>query len=281
MRFRPVAIIAAIAASLVSTASVSAGPQSFNQPKHYYLALGDSLAFGYQQAKFNAEAAAGSVDAATFDTGYVDDFAAKLRAVKHPTRTVNFGCPGETTASYFSACAWNAALGLPLHNAYSGSQEAAALAFIGAHRNQVSPITLDLGANDTTPCLLSPDPACVPNALARVGANLDRALGELRGAAPNAEIIVMAYYDPFAAVAPQSLAITGGLNQAIRTAAAAHGVRVADAFTPVNLAQPQPATLCALTLFCTALHDIHASDAGYAVIAEQFWAVSGYGRSGE
>src|SRR6184192_3863539 len=80
MRFRPIAIMAAIAASLVSSASVSAGPASFNQPKHYYLALGDSLAFGYQQAKFNAEAAAGGVDATTFNTGYVDDFGAKLRA---------------------------------------------------------------------------------------------------------------------------------------------------------------------------------------------------------
>ena len=280
MRFRPIAIMAAIAASFVSSASVSAGPESFNQPKHYYLALGDSLAFGYQQAKFNAEAAAGGVDATTFNTGYVDDFGAKLRAVKHPTRTVNFGCPGETTASYFSACAWHAVGGLPLHDTYSGSQESAALAFIGDHRNQVSPITLDLGANDTTPCLSSLDPACVANALARVGANLDRALGELRAAAPNAEIIVMTYYDPYAAVAPQSLAITHALNNAIRTAAAAHGVRVADAFTPINLGQPQPATLCALTLVCTALHDIHASDAGYAVIAQQFWAASDYSRLG-
>ena len=103
------------------------------------------------------------------------------------------------------------------------------------------------------------------------------ALGELRAAAPSAEIIVMTYYDPYAAVAPQSLAITHALNNAITTAAAAHGVRVADAFSPINLAQPQPATLCALTLVCTALHDIHASDAGYAVIAQQFWAASDYG----
>src|SRR5438046_7208932 len=156
MRFRPIAIIAAIAASLVSSASVSAGPESFNQPKHYYLALGDSLAFGYQQAKFNAEAAAGGVDATTFNTGYVDDFGAKLRAVKHPTRTVNFGCPGETTASYFSACAWHAVGGLPLHDTYAGAQESAALAFIGDHRNRVRTITIDLGAHVTPQYLTRP-----------------------------------------------------------------------------------------------------------------------------
>jgi hypothetical protein len=53
---------------------------------------------------------------------------------------------------------------------------------------------------------------------------------------------------------------------------------LADAFTPFNLASAEPATLCALTLFCTSLNDIHASDDGYLVIAQQFWSASGYGR---
>jgi len=277
MRLRPVATIAATVGLLLGTTSASASSEHFNPPKHYYLALGDSLAYGYQYAKFLAEFP--NIDATSFDTGYVDDLAARLRTVRPGIQTVNYGCPGETTASYFTGCAYQATF--PLHVGYSGSQAAAALAFLRAHRGQVSPITLDNGANDTTPCLQSPDPNCIPTALSQVAANLDRALGELRAAAPNAEIIVMAYYDPYAAVAPQSIAITGALNHAITIAAAAHGARVADAFTPINLAQPQPATLCALTLFCTALHDVHASNAGYAVIAQQFWAASGYSRLGD
>src|SRR2546426_273360 len=187
MRLHPVATIAATVGLLLGTTSASASSEHFNPPKHYYLALGDSLAYGYQYAKFLAEFP--NIDATSFDTGYVDDLAARLRTVRPGIQTVNYGCPAET--------------------------------------------------------------------------------------------MVMAYYDPYAAVAPQSIAITGALNHAITIAAAAHGARVADAFTPINLAQPQPATLCALTLFCTALHDVHASDAGYAVIAQQFWAASGYSRLGD
>jgi lysophospholipase L1-like esterase len=274
MRKRLVALVVALVALVFGTTAVAASSNENDSPGHYYLALGDSLAYGFQQAKFNAEVAAGHVDAATFNTGYVDDFAAKLRTVQDRISTVNLGCPGETTVSYFVGCAWHAS-GLPLHHTYSGSQEAAALAFLERHRHQVGLITLDNGANDTTPCLGSPDPACFPNALAQVATNLNRALAELRHAAPHAQIIVMQYYDPFALVAPSSVAITQVLNQEIATAAAANGAKVADAFTPFNVAPPQPATLCALTLFCTALHDIHASDAGYAVIAQQFWLASG------
>jgi hypothetical protein len=57
--------------------------------------------------------------------------------------------------------------------------------------------------------------------------------------------------------------------------AAAQRVRVADVATPFN-AGPQPATICQLTLVCTPLQDSHPSDAGYQVIAQQFWAASGY-----
>jgi lysophospholipase L1-like esterase len=279
MRFRPLAIVGAFAALLAGTLSVSASSEQNNAPKHYYLALGDSLAYGYQDAKFKAEAAAGDIDAATFP-GYAGDFAGMLREVRENVRLVNYGCPGETTASYFVGCAFSAVGHFPLHNAYSGSQEAAALAFLRAHRGQVSPITLDNGANDVTPCLQSPDPNCFANALAAVGANLNTALAHLRAAAPHAEIIVMQYYDPFAAAAPATLGTTEALNHVIGLAAAAHGALLADAFTPFNLAQPQPATLCSLTFFC-ASGDIHATDLGYRVIARQFWTASGFGREDE
>jgi lysophospholipase L1-like esterase len=279
MRFRPIAIIAAVAALVVGTTSVSASSEQFNPPKQYYLALGDSLAYGYQQAKFLSEAATGHIDPATFP-GYVGDFAAMLQGVRPEIQSVNYGCPGETTLSYFAGCAFSAVEGFPLHNAYSGPQEVAALDFLKAHRGQVSPITLDNGANDVTPCLSSPDPSCFSTHIAAVGVNLDRALGELRAAAPDAEIIVMEYYDPFAFANPSTIGISELLNRAIANAAAAHGARLADALTPFNLTPPQPATLCALGPFCP-LSDIHPNDAGYAVIAHQFWVASDYSRLGD
>lgn len=279
MRFRPIAIIVAVVGLLGGTISVGASSERFNPPKDYYLALGDSLAYGFQEAKFLSELP--NVDASTFNTGYVDDFGAMLRTVDPAVQTVNLGCPGETTASYFTACQFSAVGHFPLHDPYGGSQEAAALAFLHAHPGQVSPITLDNGANDVTPCNSLPDPTiCFLTSIAAVGANLDKALGELRAAAPNAEIIVMEYYDPFAFGQPSSIAITTLLNQAIATAAARHGARLADALTPFNLTPPEPATLCGLGPFCP-LTDVHPNDTGYGVIAQQFWAASGYSRLGD
>jgi lysophospholipase L1-like esterase len=280
MRLRAIAIIVAVVGLFGGTISVGASSEHFNPPKHYYLALGDSLAYGYQQAKFVGEAITGHIDPATFP-GYAGVFASDLRAVRPEIQTVNYGCPGETTASYFTACQFSAVGHFPLHDPYGGSQEAAALAFLHAHPGQVSPITLDNGANDVTPCNSLPDPTiCFLTSIAAVGANLDKALGGLRAVAPNAEIIVMEYYDPFAFGQPSSIAITTLLNQAIATAAVRHGARLADALTPFNLTPPEPATLCGLGPFCP-LSDVHPNDTGYGVIAQQFWAASGYSRLGD
>ena len=278
MRLRFLGIVVPIVGLIVSTTTASASSEQFNPPKHYYLALGDSLAYGYQHAKFVAEALSGHIDPSTFP-GYAGDFEVSLQGVRPNTQEVNYGCPGETTASYFQACAFSAAGHFPLHNEYTGSQEAAALAFLKAHAGQVSPITLDNGANDVTPCLALADPrACFATAIAGVGVNLDVALAHLRAAAPNAEIIVMQYYDPYALAVPSSLAVTQGLNAAIAAAAAKHRARLTDAFTPINISPPAGQNLCTLTLACQTPFDEHASDAGYALIAQQFWAASGYSR---
>ena len=42
-----------------------------------------------------------------------------------------------------------------------------------------------------------------------------------------------------------------------------------------DLAKREPQTLCRLTLFCSD-GDIHASNAGYQVIGDLMWDVSGY-----
>jgi hypothetical protein len=88
----------------------------------------------------------------------------------------------------------------------------------------------------------------------------------------------MEYYNPFAVIDPATNVGAQSLNAVLASDAVAVRGRLADAFTPFNLASVEPATLCALTLFCTSLNDIHASDDGYLVIAQQFWSASGYGR---
>ncbi len=47
-----------------------------------YLALGDSLAYGMQVGKLKQQIAAGHVSATTFNTGYVDVLAGRLRALR-------------------------------------------------------------------------------------------------------------------------------------------------------------------------------------------------------
>jgi lysophospholipase L1-like esterase len=56
-------------------------------PRGYYLALGDSMAYGIQPTKVKPGARPGD-----FDTGYVDVFAARLRKLTPGLRVVNYGC---------------------------------------------------------------------------------------------------------------------------------------------------------------------------------------------
>src|SRR5207245_1005403 len=164
--------------------------------------------------------------------------------------------------------------GFALHSSYSGSQLDAALGFLHAHPGEVSPITIDLGVNDLNICS---DPTCVVAQIHVVAVNMAGILSALRNAAPSAEIIVMQYYNPYGD--PIRNSVAQALNAALASDATAIRGWLADAFTPFNsLALPQPQTLCALTLFCPPPGDTHASDAGYLVIAEQFWAASGYSR---
>ena len=60
-----------------------------------YLALGDSLAYGYHAAQFAKEYPA--VNPANYNKGYVDFFGAKVKETNPKVTTINDGCPGETS----------------------------------------------------------------------------------------------------------------------------------------------------------------------------------------
>jgi lysophospholipase L1-like esterase len=254
----------------------------FNPPKQYYLALGDSLAFGMQQVKFNANLP--SVPPSVFNTGYVDDFSLRLRGIRPHIQTINFGCPGEATITFINGGCPYTSVGFSLHNSYSGSQLSAALAFLQEHPGRVSPITINVGVNDLRPLLsicgsdLSCYEANAPAILAVTRANLDHILGSIRSVAPNAEIITFTNYDIASVlIDPRSARLAEAFNDVVSDTARSHSVRVADVFSAFN-GGPQPATICSLTFACTPLQDTHPTDAGYATIASQIWAVSDYDR---
>ena len=174
--------LAALALTLAAATAASASPPPrLAPPKSYYLALGDSIAYGFQTSK-----ALAGLPPDAFNTGYADLFAAQLRQLRPRIATVNYSCPGESTTSFRQPCIWKTS-GHALHNDYPGSQLDAALVFLAAHRGQVSPITLSLNGNDINEFLQTCPPgdlACIqagaPAAIAAYQARLTSILRLLR-----------------------------------------------------------------------------------------------------
>ncbi|HEY7333675.1 MAG TPA: SGNH/GDSL hydrolase family protein, partial [Bryobacteraceae bacterium] len=263
-------------------------PPVFDPPIRFYLALGDSIAYGFQEFKFEA-----NLPPPAYNTGYVDVFAARLRQIRPELAVVNYSCPGESTDSFVNGgCIWTET-GHPLHDAYLGTQLQAALAFLRHHPGQVSPITLTLFGNDM-PLLLNPctavngqiDLNCVqaaaPGFIAGLTERISNILRQLRSAAPNAEIIVMGGWDEFLDALAFADPLYQGFNAALADAAADNRARFANPFpifNPQGNAAKEVQTICTLTLLCIQ-NDVHPSDAGYRALADLVFDVSDYARLG-
>jgi lysophospholipase L1-like esterase len=144
------------------------------------------------------------------------------------------------------------------------------------HPDAVSPITLSIGAADASGVIADTcnfDVTCIRQSrLAEdLSQRLDRILSALREAAPRAEIILVALYDPFMLSNPDSEGLwRREFTSVEKDVARRHDVRVADTSRIVDRNNA-----CDLTLLC-ANDDSHPSDAGYAKIAELVFHVAGY-----
>jgi lysophospholipase L1-like esterase len=246
-------------------------------PPSYYLALGDSLAAGYQPV-------------GSRDDGYVPRVYRELASQVPNTRLVNLSCDGATTATLLSgggACTYPS----------GDSQLAAAEKFLHSHGDKVMLVTIDIGGNDVNRCAAGGtiDAACAAAAIQTVANNLGEIMQRLGQAAPKASIVGMTYYDPYLAswlagpagqqVAQQSVVLTTQLNQALTGVYRVSSAGVADvegAFATTDLTTMTTlpgvgdvplavANICTLTWMCSR-RDIHPNSAGYAVIAESFLA---------
>ena len=278
-----IAIVAGAALALGHVSEARSAPSAANVP--IYLAIGDSLAYGMQIGHLKQEMAAGSVHASSFDTGYVNDLAAHLRATQPSLKVVDLGCPGETTSSFINGPCAFATNGkpfgtkpLPMHVHYTGSQLATALDYLSHHAENVELVTLTIGINDLRAIELK-CPAkgfndCVaagwPAALVHTKANLHTMLTRLKAAAPHAKFLVMTYYNWLGAVDPASDGDVEELNAAIVAAAHAAGMGTVDTFTAFNRTGNEHARVCKLTLFCGPTKDLHPTNAGYRLIAGLF-----------
>jgi lysophospholipase L1-like esterase len=251
-----------------ATATTSVGPRTF------YLALGDSLAWSYQP---------------NWDIvhGYAEDLYLHLlrRATFFPLPPqgtfveVNMACSGETAATFITG-------GCPLARfkkyPYAGPQLAAALTFIRQHRGRVSPVTIDIGANDLLPLVNSstcavPAPAIITQALATFDAHFSSILAQLRTALQGTgDLVTMNYYFPYQNQCPNLLPYVELFNQHLAGDAQQNGVPVVDVFSAFGGAAVPNANLCAYTWICSRYHDIHATTRGHAVIAAAVEATLGY-----
>ena len=235
-------------------------------PHGYYLALGDSIAYGFDPGK--------RARPSTSDTGYVDPFAARLRKLSPKIAVVNYGCPGESSVTFSGGgCPWLREGG-KLHDPFRGAQLKAALSFLRAHKGQVSPITLTLWGNDLAP--LSAKGKGAPKAIASFASRLDSILEQLRSAAPAAEIIVTGAWNPEVDQAKKTEPLYRSLDAAIARTAAASRARVAKMY-PVFNPPGNIRRVCTLSYICSK-GDPHPNDAGYRAMAHAFLAASGYMR---
>jgi lysophospholipase L1-like esterase len=267
-------------AALVITASILlSGGASQADPGHPYLALGDSVSFGF-------------ITQAGFEYRNPDNFIGFPVYVGQALgmTPTNAACPGETTAGFISATGADNGCrpfkaNFPLHESYSGTQLDFATAFLNAHPN-TKLVTIQLGANDAFLLQNSchNDPTCIgaglPAVLGSISTNMNSIFRALSAAHFNGRLIVVNYYSLDYGDATGT-GITQLLNQAIASHAQADGAIVADAFSAFQQASASAAGhTCAAGLLNASpqnqfLCDVHPSQSGQELLAQA--VVDAYG----
>lgn len=272
-------VLAQSADAAAPTAPASPAPavQKPATPGSVYLALGDSVSFGYRESN-------------TFPTpnyhhpksfvGFPNYVASALGL-----RLVNAACPGETTGSFLNvdrpsngctnapggAPGYRAAY--PLHVKYSGSQMNFAIKFLKSYPN-TRLVTLMIGANDGFLCQETTPNHCANRLLAvlqRVGRNVATILKRLRVTGGyHGQIVILNYYATNyqnATSRVESLA----LNNAVDTAAKPFHVRFANGYGALKAAARQAhGNTCKaglLTQLTSGGCGVHPSLAGQALLA--------------
>ncbi len=247
MRVRLLAIVSALALF-----ALGAVPASATSEGHDYLALGDSVPFGFNPL-------VNPNDASNF-IGYPEIVAQRL-----DIKDVNATCPGEATGGFLSLTGTDNVCrpyraSFPLHVEYNVSQMDYAIRYLTGHRD-TRLITLTLGANDLfrwqKDCAVSPTTGTCPLGLggvfATMKANLTTIFSTIRSTGYSGLIVAVTYYaldynDPVGVfLSLQGAALTAA-------AGAKFGVKIASGF---NAWAPVAATAGGSS--CTAGLLIHTS----------------------
>jgi lysophospholipase L1-like esterase len=283
----------ALALALAATAAVTAcsGPVKA-APATYYVALGDSLSRGVQP-----DATGVSVETPQGYPGQVYD---ALRRAHPGLSLVSLGCPSETTVTMLHG-------GLCRYP--GGSQLAAAVAFLRAHRGHVLLITIDIGANDPEACGARPSIfkiiSCMGTGIRDAVANLTTIMSRLNAAAgQGVRTVGMNYYLPALAewrsglpgraVAWAAERLAASYNVMLTKVYTLSGARVANVFDAFHTSDftskvtlpgigsipRNVASICQWTWECASPPrgpNQHANQAGYQVISHTFLQAAGLG----
>jgi lysophospholipase L1-like esterase len=211
------------------------------QSTTYYLALGDSLAWGWQPVP------------ADDGLGYAQDLYRHMLHTQPNLQIQNLSCVGETSATM-----------LGLNNIYCPNwqftknmtttpQMTQALSFIQAHPQQINLVTVDIGANDLLAALKGGITLQkLLQVILQLHTNLDSIFGQLRAAVgTQVPIATMTYYNPLIVLSSSPLITVGAeiFNGVISSEAAKFNVVVAPVYTAFNsgtIAQ-QRHNICTLT----------------------------------
>jgi lysophospholipase L1-like esterase len=248
-----------------------------------YLALGDSVTFGYQES--NVIPKPNYANARSF-LAYPEHIARELKV-----KVVNAACPGETTASLINNHAESNGceniLGVrggyrtmwPLHVRYSGSQLAFAVHYLRAHHN-VRLVSLMIGANDAFICQETTADHCgstseINALLSKIARHVRHILSVIRKQAHyHGQLVILNYYSTNYA-SPTANLDSQALNNDVDTAAKPFRVEIADGYGSFAAqALKFGNSTCAAGLLTqwqvngTPTCGVHPSYAGQALLAE-------------
>ncbi len=252
-------------------------------PGSRYLALGDSVPFGYEEP--NVVPKPNYHNAASFH-GYPEQLGAELHL-----HVANAACPGETTTSMINPNAINngcentlgnkanSYLGhhYPLHVHYKGSQLAFALSYLRAHHN-VTLVSLMAGANDYFVCLETTKDGCSSASerqalLNKVKHNVHVILSDIRNKAHyRGQLVIVNYYSlNYASAASNAQSLL--LDKTLDAAAKPFHAKFADGFGEFKIAAAHAGGSTCDAGLLTQLGKpgtcgIHPSYAGQALLAQ-------------
>jgi lysophospholipase L1-like esterase len=274
------AVMLAPATATAATRHAAAAPLPVT-PGSGYLALGDSVTFGYMES--GVVPSPNYHNAASFP-GYPEQLGAELHL-----QVANAACPGETSSSLVKASAISngceSTLGkpvgyrrsYPLHVKYKGSQLAYALTYLQSHTN-VRLVSLMIGANDYFACVSTTSDGCAraseqKTVLGTISKNVKTILSDVRTKAHySGQLAIVNYYSlNYASAATNALSLK--LNRTLDTAAKPFHVTIADGYgefeAQANKFGDSPCDAGLLTqLGMPGTCGIHPSYAGQALLAQ-------------